>query len=147
MSMNANRRAKRNNEKTSKVLEKLSSGRFINRAADDAAGLSISEKLRANIAGLDKVVDIEDNAINMCSIADGALQEDDNMLKQIVHLLEKSLDGIQSREDKVAIQLEIDELVEQIDDIAKDTHCNGVYPLLGQNKSIPWEEKEYDLSI
>ncbi|MCH5184914.1 MAG: hypothetical protein J1F64_02185 [Oscillospiraceae bacterium] len=133
---NANRVSSNINKKTAAVLEKLSSGMRINRAADDAAGLSISEKMRAELSALKEVINIEDNAINMCNVGDGALQEDHNMLGRIMYLLEQAKDDIMSEEDLNAIQQEVNQLVQQIDDIANSVNLNGIYMLLnGSSKS------------
>lgn len=117
------------NKKVAKSVEKISSGHSINRAADDAAGLSISESMRAEITAMRKTIDIEDNAINMCAIADAALDENYSMLTRITELLIQSEDGIYHDDELDSIQNEINELIENMDDIALNTKCNEVYPL------------------
>lgn len=142
MSMYAVDRFNKNNEKSAKKLEKLSTGYKINRGADGAAELSISQKMRAELVGLKRVIDILDNAKNMCNVADGALEEDYNMLVRMEELAIQAEDGIYEDSDIEALQSEWDQLVEQIDEIAKYTKFNGITPL-----SVQSGTEEVDVQI
>lgn len=108
------------------AAEKLSSGYRINKAADDAAGLSISEKLRWQIRGLDKGVGNTEQGIDVCQVADGALSEVTDMLNRIKELCVQAANDINTQSDRQAIQREINELTMEIDRIGKDTTYNTI---------------------
>ena len=135
MSLNAQRHLGRNTNAQSKVLEKLSSGLAINRAADDAAGLSISQKMRHNIAALERSSKNAQDGISFIQAAEGALDEVSNMLTKITELAEQLHDGILTTgdgtttdvSDQKAITNEMDQLYAQINCIIKDTTFNGIH--------------------
>lgn len=129
-SINANRNLGKNNNQVSKAIEKLASGYEINRAADDASGLAISEKMRSQITGLDQGTRNCLDGVCLVQVAEGALNEMHSMLNRMVELATKSANGTISNEvDRQAIQAEVDVLVDEIDRIAKATNYNGI-PLL-----------------
>ncbi len=129
--MNAERQFGVITGKKSKSTEKLSSGYKINRAADDAAGLSISEKMRRQIRGLNKAVENIQDGISLCQVADGALNEVHDILQQMHELAVKAGNDTNSQADRSFIQTEIDSLAEEIDRIANQTTFNEhIYPLL-----------------
>ncbi len=132
MAMNANRMLGVNNSGLAKNLEKLSSGYRINRAGDDAAGLAISEKMRAQIKGLEQAATNAQDGISLIQTAEGALTEVHNMLNRMVELATKSANGtIQDEVDREAIQAEVNALNEEITRIADATTFNGINLLDG----------------
>ena len=102
--MNAQRQFSINSKNKAKSTEKLSSGYKINRAADDAAGLSISEKMRRQIRGLRQGVENTQDGVSLCQVADGALAEVNDMLHRITELSVQSANGTNTKEDRQAIQ-------------------------------------------
>lgn len=113
-----------------KSTEKLSSGYKINRAADDAAGLSISEKMRKQIRGLDRASDNCQDGVSLCQVADGALAETHEILQRINELSIQSANGTNSSSDRAAIQAEVKQLTDEIDRIATTTSFNErIFPL------------------
>ncbi len=132
LAMNADRQFNIVNKKKAKSTEKLSSGYKINRAADDAAGLSISEKMRRQIRGLHKAVENIQDGISLCQVADGALNEVHDILQRMNELSVKAGNDTNSQTDRAFIQTEIDALTKEIDRIANQTTFNEeIYPLLG----------------
>ncbi len=137
MSMNANRSLGINNSNVGKSLEKLSSGFRINRAADDASGLAISEKMKAQIKGLEQASANSQDGISLIQTAEGATQEIHNMLNRMTELATKSANGtIQDDVDREAIQKEVNDLKSEITRIADATDFNGI-KLLNGNLSGP----------
>ncbi|GHV05595.1 flagellin [Clostridia bacterium] len=132
MAMNTHRQLAINQTNQSKSTEKLSSGYRINRAADDAAGLSISEKMRAQIRGLNRASANAQDAVSMIQAAEGALQESHSILQRIRELAVQGANDINAEEDRVAIKNEIDQLGVELDRIATTTNFNGKYVLSGQ---------------
>ncbi len=129
--MNANRLYGINNSGLSKSLEKLSSGYAINRAGDNAAGLAVSEKMRAQISGLTQASKNAEDGISMVQTFEGALQESDSILQRMRTLAVQSANGTyQDDVDREAIQLEFDQLNDELNQIA-DTDFNGVVVLNG----------------
>ena len=119
MAMNAYRNYTNNTSALSKNLEKLSSGYKINRAGDDAAGLAISEKMRAQITGLDKAQDNAKDGISLVQTAEGALTEVHDMLNRMYELAEQSANGtFEDGTDRTQLQKEVDQLKSEIDRIA-----------------------------
>src|SRR4051794_17372494 len=110
---------------TSKSLEKLSSGLRINKAADDAAGLAISEKMRSQIRGLDMAERNTLDAISLIQTGEGALNEVHSILQRMRELSVQAGNGTLAAEDKTAIQSEIDQLIEEVDRIAERTTFNN----------------------
>ena len=132
MSTNAYRQLGMNNSAVTKSLEKLSSGYRINRAGDDASGLAISEKMKAQINGLEQASSNSQDGISLIQTAEGATTEIHNMLNRMVTLATKSANGtIQDEVDRDAIQAEVDALNEEITRIAKSTNFNGINLLDG----------------
>ena len=108
MGINANRQLNMNNSAVAKSLEKLSSGFKINRAADDASGLAISEKMKAQIKGLEQASANCQDAISLVQTAEGATTEIHNMLNRMVELTTKAANGIYESTDTNAISAELD---------------------------------------
>ena len=132
MALNSQRQLGINNSNISKSLEKLSSGYRINRAGDDAAGLAISEKMRAQIKGLETATDNANDAISLIQTAEGGLQEVHSMLNRMTELATKSANGTYDDDvDRQALQDEYDALLEEIDRIADSTNFNGIKLLDG----------------
>ncbi len=129
--MNAHRMLGINNSTLSKNLEKLSSGYRINRAADDAAGLAISEKMRAQITGLNRAVLNSQDASSLIQTAEGGLQEVHGMLNRMVELATQSANGTIQADDRQKIEAEVEALKEEIDRISKATNFNGIKLLDG----------------
>ena len=126
MAMNAYRNLSGNNSALSKNLEKLSSGYKINRAGDDAAGLAISEKMRAQITGLKAATKNVKDGISMVKTAEGALQEVQDMMNRMVYLAEQSANGTyDSNVDRKALQDEVKALTSEISRIADTANFNG----------------------
>ena len=123
--MNTHRNMGINNNATSKSMEKLSSGMRINRAGDDAAGLSISEKMRAQIAGLSQAQRNAQDGISYIQTAEGALSEVSSMLTRMKELNVQKASGTYNDKDKENIDLELDALGAEIDNIINNTKFNG----------------------
>ena len=132
MGINANRQLNMNNSAVSKSLEKLSSGFRINRAGDDASGLAISEKMKAQIKGLEQASANAQDAISLVQTAEGATTEIHNMLNRMVELATKSANGTyDTNVDRKAIQAEVDSLLAEVDRITDSTNFNGTTLLDG----------------
>ena len=119
----------------SKSTEKLSSGYRINRAADDAAGLSISEKMRKQIRGLDQASTNAQDGVSAVQTAEGALTEVHSMLQRMNELSVQSANGTNSQTDRDAIQAEVDQLSKEIDRVSETTKFNETYLLKGDTTS------------
>ena len=133
--MNTNRMFKLNNKKKAALTEKLSSGYRINRSADDAAGLAISEKMRRQIRGLTQASANAQDGISMVQIADGAMAEVQDMLHRSTELSIKAANGTLTDEDRSYIQKEIAQIKEEINGIGNRTTFNEIQILKG--KDIP----------
>ena len=132
MAVNAFRQLGMNNSQVSKSLEKLSSGYRINRAGDDASGLAISEKMKAQIKGLETASANSQDGISLIQTAEGALTEVHDMLNRMVELAGKAANGTMDNDvDRAALQKEVDALLEEIDRIADGTNFNGLKLLNG----------------
>ncbi len=131
LAYNASRQLKINSKKTAKNTEKLSSGYRINRAADDAAGLSISETMRRQIRGLKQGSDNIVDGISLLQVADGALDEVVDILHRINELSVKAYNGTNAREDREYIQEEITQLIDEIVRTADTTTFNEIKVLKG----------------
>ncbi len=132
--MNANRMLGVTTSAQSKSSEKLSSGYRINRAADDAAGLTISEKMRKQIRGLDQASTNAQDGVSAVQTAEGALTEVHSMLQRMNELAVQSANGTNSESDRQAIQDEIDQLTTEIDRVAETTKFNEIYLLKGDSR-------------
>ncbi len=132
VAMNAYRNYNLNTSAVSKNLEKLSSGYKINRAGDDAAGLAISEKMRAQITGLDAASKNVKDGISLVKTAEGAMQEVQDMLNRMVSLATQSANGTyQDAVDRENLQAEVDQLRSEINRIADSANFNGIKLLDG----------------
>ena len=132
--MNSNRMLGLTTASQAKSTEKLSSGYKINRAADDAAGLSISEKMRKQIRGLTQASSNAQDGISAVQTAEGALNEVQDMLQRMNELAVKAANGTQAENDRSYIQNEIDQLVTEIDRVSTTTKFNESYLLKGVNQ-------------
>ncbi len=133
MAMSAYRNYNTNTSALSKNLEKLSSGYKINRAGDDAAGLAISEKMRAQITGLNAAQKNVKDGISLVKTAEGAMQEIQDMLNRMDYLATQSANGTyQDEVDREALQKEVNQLLDEIDRIAESANFNGIQLLNGQ---------------
>jgi flagellin len=115
-----------------KGMEKLSSGQRINRAGDDASGLAVSEKLRAQIRGLNMASFNASNGISFIQVSEGYLQETEDILQRIREVAVQASNGIYSEEDRLYIQVEISQLVSELDRIASHAQFNGMNMLTGR---------------
>ena len=128
----ANRQLGVNGLSLSKDMEKLSSGERINRAGDDASGLAVSEKMRAQIRGLNQASQNASNGISFIQTTEGYLQETTDIMQRIRELAVQSSNGIYSEEDRMQIQVEISALVSEVDRIASAAQFNGMNMLTGR---------------
>lgn len=134
--MNSNRMLGLTTASQAKATEKLSSGYKINRAADDAAGLAISEKMRKQIRGLTQASLNAQDGISAVQTADGALNEVHDMVQRLTELAVKAANGTLSESDRDAVQNEVDQLVAEIDRVSTTTKFNETYLLRGANGSV-----------
>jgi flagellin len=130
---NAHRQLTGTAAKAAKAMEKLSSGYRVNRAADDAAGLAISEKMRAQIGGLAQAQRNAQDAVSLVQTGEGALNEVHSMLQRVRDLKVQYSSGVLSDEDKKAIAAEVQQLGKEVSDIAGKTEFNGLKLLDGQS--------------
>ena len=145
MAMNAYRNYNTNTSALAKNLEKLSSGYKTNRAGDDAAGLAISEKMRAQITGLNAAQKNVKDGISLVKTAEGAMQEIQDMLNRMDYLATQSANGTYDNEvDRTNLQKEVDQLLSEINRIADSSNFNGIKLLDGsmQNKVATTGEKD-----
>ena len=117
---------------TKKNMEKLSSGMKINRAGDDASGLAVSEKMRAQIRGLKQASTNAQNGISFIQTTEGYLQETTDIVQRIRELAVQSSNGIYSDEDRMQIQVEVSSLISEVDRIASTAQFNGMNMLTGR---------------
>ena len=128
---NALRQLNINTNDQAKSTEKLSSGLRINRAGDDAAGLSISEKMRGQVSGLQQASKNAQDGISLIQTAEGALNEEHSILQRIRELSVQAANETNATDDVAAIQAEVDELLAEIDRISSTTQFNGKTLLMG----------------
>ena len=145
--MNANRMLNVTTSSQAKATEKLSSGYKINRAADDAAGLSISEKMRKQIKGLDQASTNAQDGISAVQTAEGALTEVHSMLQRMNELATQAANGTNSSSDREAIQNEITQLTTEMDRVAETTKFNETYLLKGNGKTSTTQVNAHDAGI
>ncbi|WP_290880202.1 flagellin [Anaerotruncus sp.] len=131
MAVNAQRQLGMNNSQVGKALEKLSSGYRINRAGDDASGLAISEKMKAQIKGLDTASLNSQDGISLVQTAEGALTEVHNMLNRMTELATRAANGINEDSNRASLQKEVAKLQEEIDRISEGTNFNNLKLLNG----------------
>jgi len=144
---NANRMLNVTTSAQSKSTEKLSSGYRINRAADDAAGLTISEKMRKQIKGLDRASTNAEDGVSAVQTAEGALTEVHSMLQRMNELATQSANGTNSNTDRKAIQDEIDQLTTEIDRVSETTKFNETYLLKGDGAEKAHNVNAHDAGI
>ena len=114
-----------------KDMEKLSAGYRINRAGDDASGLAVSEKMRAQIRGLNQASANASNGINFIQVSEAFLQETTDIMQRIRELAVQASNGIYSQEDRMQIQVEVSQLVSEVDRVASQAQFNGMNMLTG----------------
>ena len=144
---NANRMLNVTTSAQSKSTEKLSSGYRINRAADDAAGLTISEKMRKQIKGLDRASTNAEDGVSAVQTAEGALTEVHSMLQRMNELATQSANGTNSNTDRQAIQDEIDQLTTEIDRVSETTKFNETYLLKGDGADKAHNVNAHDAGL
>ena len=145
--MNANRMLGVTTTGQAKSTEKLSSGYKINRAADDAAGLSISEKMRKQIRGLSQASTNAQDGISCVQTAEGALTEVHSMLQRMNELAVKAGNGTMSEDDRQNVQDEIDQLVDEIDRVSETTKFNETYLLKGDDTGAKTYSASYKTPV
>ena len=128
----ANRVLKFNNWAIDKDIEKLSSGMRINRAGDDASGLAVSEKMRSQIRGLRRAERNAEDGISFIQTTEGYLQETQDILQRMRELAVQASNGIYTDEDRMQIQVEVSQLVDEVDRIASHAQFNGLNMLTGR---------------
>ena len=139
--LNSYNKLSSNNSAVAKNLEKLSSGYKINRAGDDAAGLAISEKMRAQITGLETASKNAEDAVSLVQTAEGALTEVHSMLNRMVALATQSANGTYNGTNRGSMNEEVDQLKSEIDRILSTTNFNGMY-LFTQGNTITFQVSE-----
>jgi flagellin len=128
----ANRQLKFNGWEVQKDMEKLSSGMRINRAGDDASGLAVSEKMRSQIRGLRRAERNAEDGISFIQTAEGYLQETQDILQRLRELAVQAANGIYSTEDRIMIQVEVSQLIDEVDRIASHAQFNAMNILTGR---------------
>lgn len=142
-SINANNKMNINVAGSAKSTEKLSSGYAINRAGDNAAGLAISEKMRAQTRGLTQAVNNSNDAISLIQTAEGGLNETHSILQRMRELSVQSANGTYEQVDRDAMQDEIDQLTQEIDRISESTEYNGIKLLNGDLDGVTTGGTDY----
>lgn len=130
--INANRQLGVVNRQTMQSMEKLASGLRINRAGDDASGLAVSEKMRSQIRGLNQAVRNIEDGVSFIQATEGYLQESQDILHRVRELSVQAANGIYSSEDRMQIQVEVSQLVDEINRIASHAQFNGMNILTGR---------------
>ena len=125
-------RVKYNDSNVTRNLEKVSSGLRINRAGDDASGLAVSEKMRSQIRGLGRAEKNAEDGISFIQTAEGYLQETQDIIQRIRELGIQASNGIYSTEDRMMIQVEVSQLIDEVDRIASHAQFNGMNFLTGR---------------
>jgi len=134
-------------ESLTKNMEKLSSGMRINRAGDDASGLAVSEKMRSQIRGLNQAERNIQNGVSFIQATEGYLQETQDILHRIRELSVQSANGIYSDEDRMQIQVEVSQLVDEVNRIASHAQFNGMNMLTGAFATDSQSGKTMQLQI
>jgi flagellin len=130
-SINANNSLKFKNMEVGKSMEKLASGLRINKAGDDASGLAVSEKMRGQIRGLNQAEENIQNGISFIQTTEGYLQETSDIIHRVRELAVQSSNGIYTAEDRMQIQVEVSQLVDEVNRIASHAQFNGINMLTG----------------
>jgi len=128
----SNRQLKLNDTQLQKDIEKLSSGMKINRAGDDASGLAVSEKMRSQIRGLNRAAQNAQDGISFIQTTEGYLQNTQDIIQRIRELAIQAANGIYTTEDRMQIQVEVSQLVDEVDRIASHAQFNGLNMLTGR---------------
>ncbi|OUM94978.1 MAG: flagellin [Thermobacillus sp. ZCTH02-B1] len=137
--INAHRNLTFNNTQMGKTMEKLSSGYRINRAADDAAGLAVSEKMRYQINGYNQAMRNALDGISLLQTGEGALTEVHAMLQRLNVLATQAANGTLDDDDRAKLQLEVEQLLKEIDNIADTTEFNGIKLLDGTEGTVSFQ--------
>src|SRR4030042_3378664 len=127
-----NHRVKFNDRNLAKSLERISSGLRINRAGDDASGLAVSEKMRSQIRGLARAEKNAEDGISFIQTAEGYLQETQDIIQRVRELAVQASNGVYSSEDRMMIQVEVSQLIDEVDRIASHAQFNGMNFLTGR---------------
>ena len=130
--MFADRSLRTVNDEVTKGMEKLSSGERINRAGDDASGLAVSEKMRSQIRGLERASKNAQDGISFIQTTEGYLQESQDIIQRLRELAVQASNGVYTAEDRMQIQVEVSQLVDEIDRIASHAQFNGLNLLTGR---------------
>ncbi|MDR2658861.1 MAG: flagellin [Spirochaetaceae bacterium] len=130
--MFADRSLKVTQNSLEKSMEKLSSGLRINRAGDDASGLAVSEKMRSQIRGLNRASANAADGISFIQTSEGYLQESEDIIQRVRELAVQSANGIYTAEDRMQIQVEVSQLIDEVDRIASHAQFNGLNMLTGR---------------
>jgi flagellin len=130
--MFADRSLRTTNDEVTKGMEKLSSGQRINRAGDDASGLAVSEKMRSQIRGLERASKNAQDGISFIQTTEGYLQESQDIIQRLRELAVQASNGVYTSEDRMQIQVEVSQLVDEIDRIASHAQFNGLNLLTGR---------------
>lgn len=136
LATNTNIQFNKNAKKKEKISEKLSSGYQINRSADDAAGLSISEKMRNQIRNLNQATNNVEDGISVCQVADGALSEITSIIHRLEELSVRAANDVLAKEDREACDEEMQELLGEIDKVGHDTQFNGIPLFRGRDVEV-----------
>jgi len=128
----AHRNVKFNGRMLDRSIEKLSSGMRINRAGDDASGLAVSEKMRSQVRGLQRAAKNVEDGISFVQTAEGYLQQTQDVMQRVRELAVQAANGVYTPEDRMMIQVEISQLVDEIDRIASHAQFNGMNVLTGR---------------
>ncbi|HOG64527.1 MAG TPA: flagellin [Spirochaetota bacterium] len=128
----ANRSVKMNSMSADKNIEKLSSGMRINRAGDDASGLAVSEKMRSQIRGLSRAAKNAEDGISLIQTAEGYLQQSQDVMQRVRELSVQAANGVYSPEDRMMIQVEVSQLIDEVDRIASHAQFNGMNLITGR---------------
>ncbi|MDR1175559.1 MAG: flagellin [Treponema sp.] len=130
--MFADRSLKVTQNELTKNMEKLSSGLRINRAGDDASGLAVSEKMRSQIRGLNQASTNAQNGISFIQVSEGYLQETQDIIQRMRELAVQAANGVYTEEDRMYIQVEVSQLIDEVDRIASHAQFNGMNMLTGR---------------
>jgi len=130
--MFADRSLRTVNDEQTRGMEKLSSGQRINRAGDDASGLAVSEKMRSQIRGLERASKNAQDGISFIQTTEGYLQESQDIIQRLRELAVQSSNGVYTSEDRMQIQVEVSQLVDEVDRIASHAQFNGLNLLTGR---------------
>lgn len=146
-SLNAKNVLKKNSKKTDSAMQKLASGFKINKAADDASGLSITKKMQAQLTALETVNENNGDSVNLVQTTEGYMSEIQEMTARMTELASKSANGVLAQEDRDALQDEMDQLCAEIDRMASTASFNGMKLLSGNKETLSPEYSKYGFTI